>query len=101
MLWYVSKTPMEDGSYSNPVSNKISNVYELTDENVNAYCEYNGFVFFEETDDGLVITPNIEKWESWKKEMKSRPKPEPIKTPEEKVYENLADAIRDGVSDSL
>lgn len=101
MLWYVSKTPMENGAYPNPISNKFEDAYELTDENVKTYCDYNGFVFFEETDDGLVITPNTEKWEEWKEYMESLPKPEPVKTPEEKVYENLADAIRDGVSASL
>lgn len=101
MTWYVSKTPNENGSYPNPVSNKFMDSYELTDEDVQEYCKYNGFVFFEETGDGLVITPNTEKWEEWKEYMESLPKPEVPKTPEENVYEELADAIRSGVSASL
>ena len=101
MVWYVSKTPMENGSYPNPISNKFVDSFELTQEQVDFYCQYNGFVFIKETEDGVELTPNLEAWESWKEYMESLPKPEVPKTDEEKVYENLADAIRDGVNATL
>ena len=101
MVWYVSKTPMENGAYQNPMSNKFVDSFELTQEQVDFYCQYNGFVFIEETESGVKLTPNLKAWETWKEYMVSLPNLEVPKTDEEKVYENLADAIRDGVNATL
>ena len=72
MLWYIDPIPNDSGAYSPPQSTPFDGAIPLTDEQVEAFLQYNGFVTISmEPDPGMegstvTVTPNLEAWETWK-----------------------------------
>lgn len=87
--------------YLNPetLSNQshwVPGLIELTPEQEQIYLQHNGFVLVaedEESENGYSITPDIEKWESWKAEQ-----PDPVETARETKIEELSVACNTAIN---
>ena len=87
--------------YLNPktLSNQshwVPGLIELTSEQEQIYIQHNGFVLIsedEESENGYSITPDIEKWESWKVEQ-----PDPVETARETKIEELSVACNTAIN---
>lgn len=66
-MYYINKTPMENGNYGNPMDQPFEVSLQLPDELLPIYLEANGFVILELDDDLITnVQKNEEAWEAWK-----------------------------------
>lgn len=70
-MWYVAKTPMDNGAFPPPQSICADSMAAISDEYAASLVQYNGFVKLtvEEVDGAPTVTgcePDTEKWEAWK-----------------------------------
>lgn len=65
-MWYINPIPNDSGAYSPPQSTSFDGAIPLTDEQLEIFLQYNGFVSVVLEDDAYQITPNLEAWETWK-----------------------------------
>lgn len=87
--------------YLNPetLSNQshwVPGLIELTPEQEQVYIQHNGFVLVvedEESENGYSITPDTERWESWKAEQ-----PDPVETAREAKIEELSVACNTAIN---
>lgn len=85
-MLYIQEIPNQDGSYSSPQSNKFPGAIPLTDDQVQVFIQYNGFITVTQVPDPdvegstVTVTPNIEEWEEWKASLPPEPEPEPTDT---------------------
>lgn len=87
--------------YLNPeaLSNQshwVPGLIELTPEQEQVYIQHNGFVLVtedEESENGYSITPDTDKWESWKAEQ-----PDPVETAREAKIEDLSVACNTAIN---
>lgn len=90
--------------YLNPVtlsnqSHWASGLIELTPEQEQLYIQHNGFVLVaedEESENGYSITPDIERWESWKAEQ-----PDPVIQIKEAKLNELSDICNSMIDTGL
>lgn len=111
-MWYINATPNETGSYGNPMGQVFPGCVALPDELLGPYIEAKGFVFLELEQVEEVPIPlllkgiqefwmvkklsvNQEALDAYHAEHPDIPEP----TPEEEldVWDELANAIREGV----
>lgn len=90
--------------YLNPAtlsnqSHWVPGLIELTPEQEQVYIQHNGFVLVaedEESENGYSITPDIEKWESWKAEQ-----PDPVIQAKEAKLNELSDICNSMIDTGL
>lgn len=90
--------------YLNPVtlsnqSHWVPGLIELTPEQEQIYLQHNGFVLVaedEESENGYSITPDTEKWESWKAEQ-----PDPVIQAKEAKLNELSDICNSMIDTGL
>lgn len=63
------------GVYPPAQSTPFDGAIELTDEQAELLVNYNGFVTITQTENSVEVTPNLEAWETWKKEEENKPTP--------------------------
>lgn len=63
------------GAYPPAQSTPFDGAIELTDEQAQMVVDYNGYVTITQTENSVEVTPNLEAWETWKKEEENRPTP--------------------------
>lgn len=92
---YINPIPNENGGYSNPQSSEAKGLVFISDEQLEIFSEYNGFVNITVENDVVVnIESNLEAWKSWKASQPVVPEPEePMSEMDE-----LAKAIKEGVN---
>lgn len=85
-MWYIQENPNKNGSYPSPQSNPFHGSISLTDDQVQVFLQYNGFVTITQEPDPdiesseVTVIPNIEAWEEWKASLPPEPEPEPTDT---------------------
>lgn len=111
-MWYINATPNESGDYGNPMGQPFSGCVALPDELLGPYIEAKGFVFLELEQAEEVPIPlllkgirefyvvtavevNQEDLDAYHAEHPDIPKPTPEEEPD--VWDELANAIREGV----
>lgn len=67
-MWYINQDLNESGAYGTPQSTPFAGAIAITDEQLETYLQYNGFVVITAEKDQIVVRPNIELWEKWKVE---------------------------------
>lgn len=94
---YIDSKPNPSGAYPNAKNQPFPGSIALTEEQAAVFFEYNGFVTVTETEDTVMMEPNVEAWEAWKA---SLPEPEPAPEPEQEpnVWDELAAAYMEGVN---
>lgn len=76
---YIRATPNPSGAYPAPQSNPFKGAIPLTDEQVDTFLQYNGFVTITQEPDPeiegstVTVTPNTEAWEEWKASLPPEP----------------------------
>lgn len=76
---YIRDTPNPSGAYPAPQSNPFKGAIPLTDEQVDTFLQYNGFVTITQEPDPeiegstVTVTPNTEAWEAWKESLPPEP----------------------------
>ena len=111
-MYYINATPRESGDYGNPMGQVFPGCVALPDELLSAYIDAKGFVFLEleraeEVPIPLLLTGikefyvvtalevNQEALDAYRAEHPDIPEPEPSEGPD--VWDELANAIREGV----
>ena len=111
-MYYINATPRETGDYGNPMGQVFPGCVALPDELLGPYIEAKGFVFLELERAEEVPIPlllqgilefyvvtavevNQEALDAYLAEHPDQPEPEPEQTPD--VWDELANAIREGV----
>lgn len=111
-MWYINATPRESGDHGNPMGQVFPGCVALPDELLGAYIEAKGFVFLELEQAEEVPIPlllqgirefyvvtavevNQEALDAYHAEHPDIPEPEPEEEPD--VWDELANAIREGV----
>ena len=111
-MWYINSTPRESGDYGNPMGQVFPGCVALPDELLGPYIEAKGFVFLELEQAEEVPIPlllkgirefwmvkklsvNQEALDAYLVEHPDQPEPEPEEEPD--VWDELANAIREGV----
>lgn len=111
-MWYINATPNESGDYGNPMGQVFPGCAGLPDELLSAYIEAKGFVFLELERAEEVPIPlllkgirefyvvtavevNQEALDAYHAEHPDIPEPTPEEEPD--VWDELANAIREGV----
>ena len=77
-------------------SHYVPGLIELTPEQEQIYLQHNGFVLVtenEESENGYSITPDTERWETWKAEQ-----PDPVETARETKIEELSVACNTAIN---
>lgn len=77
-------------------SNWVPGLIELTSEQEQIYLQHNGFVLVtenEESENGYLITPDTERWETWKAKQ-----PDPVETVREAKIEELSTACDNAIN---
>lgn len=93
---YIRKNPNSSGAYPAPQSNYAEGLLVISEEFLEVFFQYNGFVLIEH--DGTQVTgisPKTEAWEKWKASLP--PDPDPEAETEPVTWDALADAYREGV----
>ena len=95
-MWYINATPNETGDYGNPMGQVFPGCVALPDELLGPYIEAKGFVYLEVKDGEVVaVEVNQEALDAYLAEHPDQPEPEPEQTHD--VWDELANAIREGV----
>lgn len=66
--YYVNSNKNPSGAYPPPMTKPFKGSIPITDEQLNIFLEYNGFVEIAVVDDIAQITPNVSAFEAWKAE---------------------------------
>lgn len=72
---YLYPIQNKSGAYPPVQSTPFDGAIELTDEQAKIFVDYNGFVTITQTENSVEVTPNLEAWETWKKEEENKPTP--------------------------
>lgn len=67
-MWYINQNLTESGAYGTPQSTPFTGAIAITDEQLETYLQYNGFVVITAEKDQIVVRPNVKLWEKWKVE---------------------------------
>jgi hypothetical protein len=95
---YIKKTATASGAYPPPQSLKAKGLLNFPLEFLEEFNSYNGFVTLTVEGDTVTgITPNVEAWEAWKANKQDEPQ---TPTTENSVYDELAEAYRQGVQEA-
>ena len=111
-MWYINETPRESGDYGNPMGQPFPGCVALPDDLLGPYIEAKGFVFLEleraeevpiplllkGVREFYVVTSvevNQEALDAYHAEHPDIPEPEPSEGLD--VWDELANAIREGV----
>lgn len=93
---YIKKNPNSGGAYSAPQSSYAEGLLTISEEFLEVFSRYNGFVSIEHDETQVTaISPKTEAWEKWKDSLPPDPDPEP--DPDPVTWDALADAYREGV----
>ncbi len=91
---YIRKNPNSSGAYPAPQSNYAEGLLVISEEFLEVFFQYNGFVLIEH--DGTQVTgisPKTEAREKWKASLPPDPEPDPDPV----TWDALAEAYREGV----
>lgn len=96
-MYYLNPIPSENGNYGNPQSVSFKGAVSLPDELLEAYIETMGFAFLE-VSDGIIssVTRNDEAYNDY---INNTPEPTPEPEPDGDIWDEIADAIRNGVNE--
>ena len=111
-MYYINATPRESGDYGNPMGQVFPGCVALPDELLGPYIDAKGFVHLDELEQKEVPIPllvkgikdfyevvalsvNQEALDAYNAEHPDIPEPEPEEEPD--VWDDLANAIREGV----
>lgn len=67
-MWYINQNLTESGAYGTPQSTPFAGAIAITDEQLETYLQYNGFVVITTEKDQIIVRPNVQLWEKWKVE---------------------------------
>lgn len=94
---YITKKNTSSGAYPPPQTLKAKGLLNFPDEFLKEFNSYNGFVTLTVEGDTVTgITPNVEAWEAWKATRKEEEQP----TADSSVYDEFAEAYRQGVQEA-
>lgn len=95
---YITEKKTSSGAYPPPQTLKAKGLLNFPDELLKEFNSYNGFVTLTVEGDTVTgITPNVEAWETWKANKQNEPQ---TPTTENSVYDELAEAYRQGVQEA-